>query len=621
MHSIFTDNPTFKKIKYYCMANYMNMDTLRFQLFKVHGVEDILDYERYKEFDKESIEIFLDAVKDFSDQDLFPHFREMDEQPAHYEDGKIIVHPSVKTIMDKSAELGLIGGSFDYEDGGMQIPSMTMQAVSFIMDAANNNAPGYPGLTGGAAELIVEFGSQELKDTFVPNMIAGKWGGTMCLTEPQAGSSLSDVVTTAYPQEDGTYKVKGQKIFISGGDHEYCNNFIHLTLARIEGAPAGTKGISLFVIPKNRIKEDGSLEYNDVRTVADFQKMGQKGYCTTHLGFGDNDDCEGYLVGQPNFGLRYMFLMMNGARISVGRGAVAVACAAYHASLQYAKERPQGRRLSRGGEKDLSQGQTLIINHPDVRRMLFLQKAIYEGSLSLVFEASKFHDLSHVAETEEERNKYKLLLEILTPLVKTYPSEKGQQSISTGVQVLGGYGFTSDFVLQQYYRDIKIYSIYEGTTGIQSLDLLGRKITMNNGKALELLVAEMQQTIEAAMTFDELKPYAKVLIEKMQLTQKVLEFLMQFAMQGDHERFLSDATIFMEMFGTVAIAWQWLKLGVHAKQALVTGDTTFTPEMHESTIHTMKFFYKYEVPRTEGQAQIIMHDEVLTLVGDKELIS
>ena len=619
MHSIFANNPKINSSKIYHMANYMNMDTLRFQLFKVHGMEEVLQQERYQDFDKDAIEIFLDAAKDFSDQELWPVFREMDEDPARYEDGKIIVHPVVKTMMDKAGELGLIGGRFDHEHGGMQIPDLALQAVSFIMEAANNNVLGYPGLTGGAAELIVHFGSQELIDSFVPQMMEGKWGGTMCLTEPQAGSSLSDIVTTAIPQEDGTYKIKGQKIFISGGDHEYADNFVHLVLARIEGAPAGTKGISLFVVPKNRITDSG-LEYNDVRTVADFQKVGQRGYCTTHLGFGDNDDCVGHLVGQPNLGLRYMFLMMNGARISVGRGAVAVTCAAYHAALQYAKERPQGRRLRRDGAKDLSQGQTLIINHPDVRRMLLFQKAIYEGSLSLVFEATRYADLANSTQDKDEKDKYELLLEILTPLVKTYPSEKGIQAISNGVQVLGGYGFTSDFILQQYYRDIRIFPIYEGTTGIQSIDLLGRKITMSNGRALQLLVAEMKQSIERAMTHDELKPYAKVLGEKMQLSQKVLEFLMQFAMKGDHERYLSDATIFMEMFSTVTIAWQWLKLGTVAKEAQLVGDTTYTSEFYESTIHTMKYFFKYELPRTEGQAQIIMHDDVLTLVGDKELI-
>lgn len=601
------------------MEKYMNMDTLRFQLFDVLKLEELLEYEHYQDFDKESVNIFLDSIKDFSDQELFSCFREMDEQPARYEDGKIIVHPQVKTMMEKGGELGMIGGVFDYDDGGMQIPGLAFQAANYIMEAANNHLPGYIGLTTGAAGLIVAYGSQELKDTYTPKMFEGKWGGTMCLTEPQAGSSLSDITTVAYPQEDGSYKIKGQKIFISGGDHEYCENVVHLLLARIEGAPAGTKGISLFVVPKNRITESG-LEGNDVQTAGDFQKMGQKGYCTTHLVFGEQDDCLAWLVGEENRGLTYMFKMMNEARIGVGRGAVAIASAAYHASLQYANERPQGRKIENDGKKNVDAEQTLIINHPDVRRMLLSQKAIYEGALSLTLQSALYHDLSRVTEGEEQE-KYHLLLELLTPITKTYPSEKGRKSIDNGLQILGGYGFCTDFVLQQYYRDIRIFSLYEGTTGIQSLDLLARKITMNNGRALQLLVAEMQEAIEAAMTFDELKPYATDLENKMQLTQQVLTHLLGYAMKGKYQEFLADATIFMEFMGTIVIAWQWLKLATVAKEALVTGQGNYTADFYESNIHTMKFFYKYELSRTTGLADILMSTEMLTILKEKELIA
>jgi butyryl-CoA dehydrogenase len=602
------------------MSNYLNMDTLRFQLFDVHGLEQLLKYDRFADFDEDALQIFLEAVKDFSDQELYPCFREMDEQPAHFQDGKIVTHPQLESILRKGGELGLIGSSFDYDHGGIQLPSMAFTAAYYIMDAANNNVPGYLGLTGGAAELILSFGNDQLKDTYIPQMVSGEWAGTMCLTEPQAGSSLSDITTTAYPQQDGSYKIKGQKIFISGGDHEYCDNFIHLLLARIEGAPAGTKGISLFVVPKNRLEADGSLSPNDVVTAGDYQKMGQRGYCTTHLAFGEQDDCRAWLVGEPNYGLKYMFQMMNGARIAVGRGAVAITAAAYHASLQYAQERPQGRKLTKDGKKDLSTDPVLIIQHPDVRRMLLLQKAIYEGSLSLVLETARYHDLEQITEGAE-KEKYHLLLELLTPIAKTYPSEKGREAIDNGLQVLGGYGFCSDFVLQQYYRDIRIFAIYEGTTGIQSLDLLGRKITMKNGAALKLLAEEIQNTIQEALTHDELKPYAKILGEQLQLSQKVLNFLMPFAMKGNYERFLSDATIFMEFFGTIVVAWQWLKMATQARQALVTGQTKYGESFYEGNIHTMKFFFKYEVPKTTGLAHILMNEEVLTILEQKELIS
>ncbi len=601
------------------MSAYLNMDTLRFQLFNTHKLENLLELPRFADYDMESIQIMLDAIKDFSDKELYPVFREMDENPVHYDDGKIVTHPLLGKILRQAAELGLVGGTFDYDDGGLQLPSTIGTATYFIMDAANNNVAGYTGLTMGAAELILHFASDELKQAYVPHMISGDWGGTMCLTEPQAGSSLSDITTTAYPQADGTYKIKGQKIFISGGDHEHVENTVHLLLARIEGAPAGTKGISLFVVPKHRPTENG-LVPNDVFTAGDFQKMGQKGYCTTHLTFGETDNCTGFLVGEANRGLNYMFLMMNGARIGVGRGAVAIASAAYHASLQYAKERPQGRRLQNDGSKDLNQEQSLIIEHADVRRMLFLQKAIYEGGLSLVLQSSYYLDMANHG-PEEEREKYKLLLDILTPITKTFPSEKGREAVDNGLQVLGGYGFCSDFVLQQYYRDIRIFAIYEGTTGIQSLDLLGRKITMRGGEALQLLSAEMMATIQAAMDHNDLKPYAAKLGDRIKQTQEVLAGLMPFAMRGEHERFLADATIFMEFFSTLVIAWQWLKMGVSAKQLALTGAGNYTEDFIESVLHTMRFYFTYEVPKMSGLVDIMSNTEELTLLKEKVWLS
>jgi butyryl-CoA dehydrogenase len=348
------------------MANqYVDLETLKFLLYKVHGVQGVLDQERYADYDQESIEMLLNSVKDFSDKELFPYFREMDENPAHFKDGGIHVHPQVNKYMKAGGEMGFISGGFPYEDGGMQLPSMVINASAFIQDAANNHLPGYIGLTVGAAELITHFANKKLNETYVPKMLEGTWGGTMCLTEPQAGSSLSDIITSATPDGDA-YKIHGQKIFISGGDYVGAENIVHLVLARVKGAPAGTRGISLFVVPKKRPNTDGSLTSNDVQTVTDFQKMGQRGYCTTHLFFGDKEDCQGWLVGEENKGLKYMFLMMNGARIAVGRGAAAIASAAYQASLNYANERAQGRKLTSTGKKDANEEQILIINHPDL---------------------------------------------------------------------------------------------------------------------------------------------------------------------------------------------------------------------------------------------------------------
>ena len=599
--------------------DYVDIDTLKFLLFNVHKAEELLLAERFSEYDKTSIDIFIDSVKTFSDTALHPFIKEMDEKPSYFKDGKINVHPQFENILKGAGEMGLVGAIYDFDDGGMQLPSTIFHASYFIMEAANNHVPGYFGLTAGSANLILSFGNQELKDIYVPNMLDLTWGGTMCLTEPQAGSSLSDVATLATPTDKDYYKIKGQKIFISAGDHQFASNFVHLVLARIKGAPSGIKGVSLFVVPKNRPTENVDFTYNDAAIVGEFKKMGQKGYCTTHIVFGDNDDCRGWLVGEVNKGLSYMFQMMNEARIATGRMGAGIASAAYHSSLKYANERPQGRKLNKSGQKNTEEEQTLIINHPDIKRMLFTQKAIVEGSMSLIFQTAIYVDKEMTSTTVEEKEKYNLLLELLTPIAKTYPAEQGIQSINNAVQILGGYGFCFDFMPQQYYRDIRIIALYEGTTGIQSLDLLGRKITMKNGKALELLAVEIKQTITNASTFDELKPYADTLLENLGLAQKVIGILMPHAIKGNYERYLADATVFMDFFGTIVIGWQWLKTAIVAKQVVKNGNLSQPTDFYTSKIHTMKFFYNYELIKTKGLAKTLMSNEELTINVSKDL--
>jgi butyryl-CoA dehydrogenase len=599
---------------------YVDIDTLKYLLYDVHELEKLLERERFVDHDKESLDMFLDSSKDFADRELFPYFKEMDENPAFHKDGQVYVHKQVETMMKKGGELGFISSSFDYEVGGLQIPLMASTASSYILDAANNHLPGYAGLTQGAAELIIHFAKKDLLDKYVPEMLAGNWGGTMCLTEPQAGSSLSDIVTKATPHENGYYNISGQKIFISAGDNQYLDNIVHLVLARVEGAPKGTKGISLFIVPKNRKLDDGSLEPNDVTSVADFQKMGQKGYCTTHLGFGDKEDCRGWLVGEENNGLRCMFVMMNAARIGVGRAASAIASAAYYASLQYANERPQGRKLSSDGKKNIEESQSLIIEHPDVRRMLLLQKAVVEGSMSLVLLAAKYYDLESTAQSKEEKIKYNTLLEMIIPVVKTYPSDAGAYSVNNGLQVLGGYGFCSDFILQQYYRDIRISAIYEGTTGIQSQDLLGRKITMNNGEGLKLLLSEIIETITKASNYPELKEYCDSLSKKIKLSEKILQSLMPYALKGDFEKYLADASIFMEFFSLVIVGWNWLEIAVNSQEALKNGDKKYSEIFYKSKIETMKYFFEYELPKTVGHSEIIMNPSSVTIKKEGEIL-
>ena len=599
---------------------YVDIDTLKYLLYDVHELEELLQRERFVHHDKESLDMFLDSSKDFADRELFPYFKEMDENPAFHKDGQVYVHKQVETMMKKGGELGFISSSFDYEVGGLQIPLMASTASSYILDAANNHLPGYAGLTQGAAELIIHFAKKDLLDKYVPEMLAGNWGGTMCLTEPQAGSSLSDIVTKATPHENGYYNISGQKIFISAGDNQYLDNIVHLVLARIEGAPKGTRGISLFIVPKNRKLDDGTLEPNDVTSVADFQKMGQKGYCTTHLGFGDKDDCRGWLVGEENNGLSCMFVMMNAARIGVGRAASAIASAAYYASLQYANERPQGRKLSSDGKKNVEESQSLIIEHPDVRRMLLLQKAVVEGSMSLVLLAAKYYDLENTAQSKEEKIKYNTLLEMIIPVVKTYPSDAGAYSVNNGLQVLGGYGFCSDFILQQYYRDIRISAIYEGTTGIQSQDLLGRKITMNNGEGLKLLLAEIIETITKASNYPELKEYCDSLSEKIKLSEKILQSLMPYALKGDFEKYLADASIFMEFFSLVIVGWNWLEIAANSQESLKNGDKKYSEIFYKSKIETMKYFFEYELPKTVGHSEIIMNPSSVTIKKEGEIL-
>ncbi len=597
---------------------FSSIENIRFNIFELHKIQDILNSEYYQDHDEESLDMVLSSVMDVAEKDMYPVFREMDEKPAYYEDGKVIIHPAVDKMLKIATDNGWLGSHFDYDDGGSRVPMMLSGAASYIMACANNNVGGYIGLTAGAANLIITFGTQELKDLYVPKMLSGDWTGTMALTEPQAGSSLSDITTKAIPQEDGSYKIVGQKIFISGGDGPNVDNIIHLTLARIEGAPAGTKGISLFVVPKNRISADGSLEDNDVITAGDFQKMGQKGYSTVHLSYGEKNNCHGWMVGVENRGLAHMFQMMNGARLDVGLTAAGVATAAYYHSLQYAKERPQGRKLSKDGTKDVSQQQTTIINHPDVRRMLLLQKSVIEGAFSLITECYKLEDQERILEGEAKEEAH-LLLELLTPMAKTYPAEMGQVAITNGLQIYGGYGFCTEFPLQQYYRDIRIMSLYEGTTGIQSLDLLGRKVTMQNGRAMQILTQRISETMAASASYDDLKPYAAKLQAKLEMVQEVMTYLLPFAMKGDYEKYLADASIFMQMASNIVIAWQWLKMGVAAKEILLTKSKVgLASSFYESKIETMKYYYKYELPKVDACKEILTNPEDVTLSKSAE---
>ena len=585
---------------------YVHLPTLQFLLREVHQFATLLQLPRYAHLDEASTDLMMQAAKDYADKAMYPFFKEMDEQqPARWENGRVLTHPQIEKILHAAGENGWIGGRDDFENGGMQLPETLHAFIHIIFEAANNAAQGYLGLSAGAARLISTFGTRDLVDAYVPNIYAGKWQGTMALTEPQAGSALTDITTAAYPTEQGYYHIKGQKIFISAGDHAGAENFVHLTLARIEGAPPGVKGISLFVVP--RLRPNGNtLEYNDIQTAGDFQKLGQRGYSTTHLVYGEHDDCRGWLLGEPNKGLNYMFQMMNEARIGVGHSAAAVAMAAYMHAHQYAQERPQGRLP---GNRDPLTPPVLIIRHADVQRMLLTQQCIIEASLSLAAECSILTDL-HLAHPDElERAQALLLLEILTPVMKAYATEQGIRSVSLGLQVLGGYGYTIDFPLQQYYRDIRIMAIYEGTTGIQSLDLLGRKVLMENGAAFKLLLSKMLETAESASWHDSLAPYTDLLTQEINRLEQVTRSLAAFALAGQAERFTADATVYMEMTGLVVMAWQWLKIGQVALEEQASG--RFPADFYQEKIRCMRFFYRHELPHAAACAHTLLNPEPL----------
>jgi butyryl-CoA dehydrogenase len=533
----------------------------------VFDIASLSKYDYHADYNAEMFDMILDTAKQLADTEMFPFYEEMDKMNPKLENGTIKVHPQVGKVIQRLGEDGWIAARKSYELGGQQMPYAVLNNALCVFYAANFAAASYAFLTSGAANLIDSFGSEILKEKYLEPMYTGKWQGTMALTEPQAGSSLSDIKTTATPTNDGYYNIKGQKIFISGGDHTGVPNVVHLTLAKIDGGPAGAKGISLFVIPKHRFKDDGGFEGNDVITAGKFEKMGSTAYVTTHLVFGENDDCRGWLVGEPHHGLKYMFQMMNEARIAVGMTANAISSAAYYASLQYANERPQGRHISK---KDVRLPQVEIIEHADVRRMLLFQKSVVEGAQALVTLCSFYADMEHVTEGEE-REKYRLLLELLTPIVKTYPSEMGNLSVSAGLQCLGGYGYCKDFPLEQYYRDTRINSIYEGTTGIQGMDLLGRKVLMKNGQAAQLFFQEVSKTIAEAKQIESTATYAEALEKSMQQLQQTTGYLIGLAQKDRPEVFLTDATLYLEMTGHITIAWQWLMQGIVAAKALEKG--------------------------------------------------
>jgi butyryl-CoA dehydrogenase len=582
---------------------------LKFMLYEVFKAETLTRYAVYSEHQREVFDLVLETALKLGRDLLRPALREMDQNPPRFIDGEVRVHPLVRIWMRACGEGGWVAANAPFDLGGQQLPLLITGACRFIFAAANYSASVYPMLTSGAAHLIEAFGSEEQREIYLPRMFAGEWQGTMALTEPQAGSSLTDIKTIAEPTDKGYYLLRGQKIFISASDHDGVDNIVNLLLARIKGAPAGVKGISLFVVPKFRPEADRPPVGNDILVAGTYHKLGYRGSPICQLSLGENNDCRGTLVGEPHKGLAYMFQMMNEARIDVGLSAAAIASAAYYASLQYTRERPQGRRLS---AKDPALPPVPIIEHPDVKRMLLFQRAIVEGSLSLLLHCSLLADRGRVLTGEEKENN-ELLLDLLTPVAKTYPSEMGILSVSQGLQCLGGYGYCDEFPLELFYRDARIHPIHEGTTGIHGLDLLGRKVILKGGKAFKLFLGEVQEVMQEAGKVQTLRLYAGRLEEAIRILEQTTAHLLRLAGEGKTELFLADATLYLELFGIIAVAWQWLLQALAIQKALASELTEPERLFYEGKYQTFRFFYHYELPKIRGLSQRLLESDGLTV--------
>ncbi|RON93461.1 acyl-CoA dehydrogenase [Pseudomonas fluorescens] len=566
---------------------------LAFELYEVLDAGGLTRRERFAEHNRETFDAAIGTARSIAEKYFAPHNRKGDENEPRYENGQAILIPEVKPAVDAFLEAGFLNAARSFEAGGMQLPTLLSQACFAHFQAANAATTSYPFLTMGAANLIESFGSDEQKQRFLQPMIDGRFFGTMALTEPHAGSSLSDIRTRAEPASDGTYRLKGNKIFISGGDHPLSENIVHMVLAKLPDAPPGVKGISLFIVPKFLVNDDGSLgQRNDVLLAGLFHKMGWRGTTSTALNFGDNGECVGYLVGKPHHGLSYMFQMMNEARIGVGMGAVMLGYAGYLYSLEYARERPQGRVPD---SKDPSTAPVAIIQHADVRRMLLTQKSYVEGAFDLCLYAARLFDDTTTLETEAERKQAHELLDLLTPIVKSWPSEFCLKANELAIQILGGHGYTREYPVEQYYRDNRLNPIHEGTHGIQSLDLLGRKLAQNGGAGLKQLIRLIANTAERATAYESLTALREPLEKLVARLQAVTIGLLTDLAQGKVNSSLANSALYLKVFGHTVIGWRWLEQAIRAEEGLAKGNTA-DADFYKGKLQAARYFLTWEVP-------------------------
>ncbi|MGC8115615.1 acyl-CoA dehydrogenase [Metapseudomonas otitidis] len=566
---------------------------LAFELYEVLDAEALTQRPRFADHNRETFDAALATARGIAEELFAPHNRKNDEHEPQYVDGAAQLIPEVKPALEAFIEAGFLNATRDFEVGGMQLPNLLSQACFAHFQSANAGTASYAMLTMGASNLIESFGSEEQKARFLAPMIEGRYFGTMALTEPHAGSSLSDIRTRADPQADGTYRLKGNKIFISGGDQPISENIVHMVLAKLPDAPPGVKGISLFIVPKFLVNDDGSLgKRNDVILAGLFHKMGWRGTTSTALNFGDNGECVGYLVGKPHHGLSYMFQMMNEARIGVGMGAIMLGYAGYLYSLDYARNRPQGRHAD---GKDPNSPQIPIIQHTDVRRLLLTQKAYVEGAFDLGLYAARLFDDTQTLADDSARQQAHELLDLLTPIVKSWPSEFCLKANELAIQVLGGHGYTREYPVEQYYRDNRLNPIHEGTHGIQSLDLLGRKLAQNNGAGLKQLNRLMNETCQRAAAHSELDALRQPLEQLLARLSSVTLALLGDLMQGKVAQALANSALYLNSFGHAVIGWRWLEQAIRAQEGLANGNAADT-EFYKGKLQAARFFLTWEVP-------------------------
>jgi alkylation response protein AidB-like acyl-CoA dehydrogenase len=577
-----------------------------FVLHEQFMAEDFADKsEEFADFNKKTIDMIVSEARNFAIKELLPIYKEGDEKGCTFKNGEVITPDSFKRVYELLNEGEWLAMVEDPEWGGQGMPRLTSSAAYEYFNCANYPFMMYPGLTHGAGKLVESFGTDKQKDLFLKKMYSGEWTGTMLLTEPGAGSDVGALTTTATKNDDGTYSIKGEKIFISGGEHDLADNIIHPTLARIEGAPEGTKGISLFLVPKYKVNDDGSLgDANDVICTGIEHKLGIHANSTCSLALGGKGKCIGTLLGEENKGMKAMFLMMNEARLLVGYQGFACASASYIHAVNYARERVQGKNLLE--MMNPAAKSVAIINHPDVRRQLMEMKIFVEGARSLLYYINYCADMAKIAETEEEKERYEGFIEVLTPVAKGYVTDRAFEICSQGVQIFGGYGYIEEFPVAQLLRDCRITLLYEGTNGVQAMDLLGRKLGLAKGKPIMDLFGEMGKAVANAKKIPFLETEA-VIIEE--LFNKLAEAALHMGQTAMSEKVLSafsNAHPFLDATGDVMIAWMLLWRATIAATKLEKAKKKDKP-YYEGLLKSLTFFTETKAPITLGRMNSLMN--------------